>query len=235
MTVNEILQQLEEYGNPNTKKIYIKHGAPEPFFGVKVQDLKKILKKTKKNHELSLALYETGNSDAMYLAGLMADEKQISKETLQDWAEKAGWYMISEYTVAWIAAETSHGFELGLKWIESDKENIASAGWSTLANYAAITADEDLDIEKYSALLDRVEKEVHDAKNRASYAMNGFVIAVGSYIKELTEKAKTTGEKIGKVKVNMNGTACKVPLAATYIQKIEDKGRVGKKKKMARC
>ena len=54
------------------------HGAKEPFFGVKVGDLKKILKKTKKNHELSLELYKTGNSDAMYLAGLMADEKKIT-------------------------------------------------------------------------------------------------------------------------------------------------------------
>ena len=171
----------------------------------------------------------------MYLAGLMADEKQISKETLQDWAEKAGWYMISEYTVAWIAAETPHGFELGLKWIESDKENIASAGWSTLANYAAITADEDLDIKKYSALLDRVEKEVHDAKNRASYAMNGFVIAVGSYIKELTEKAKTTGEKIGKDKSKHERNSLQSSFGCYLYQKIEDKGRVGKKKKMARC
>lgn len=30
---------------------------------------KEILKKTKKNHELSLELFATGNSDAMYLAG----------------------------------------------------------------------------------------------------------------------------------------------------------------------
>ena len=78
MTTQEILSELEKYGNEQTKRTYIKHGATEPLFGVKVQDLKKILKKTKKNHELSLELYATGNYDAMYLAGLMADEKQIT-------------------------------------------------------------------------------------------------------------------------------------------------------------
>jgi len=79
MTANEILIELEKYGDVQTKKTLAKHGAREPFFGVKVADLKIILKKTKKNHELSLELYNTGNSDAMYLAGLMADEKKITE------------------------------------------------------------------------------------------------------------------------------------------------------------
>ncbi len=89
LSLKEVLSLLEEYGNEQTKKTLINHGAKEPFFGVKVADLKKILKKTKKNHELSLELFETGNSDAMYLAGLMADENQISKDQLQGWVKKA--------------------------------------------------------------------------------------------------------------------------------------------------
>ncbi|MFT7161922.1 MAG: hypothetical protein ACI9GZ_003109, partial [Bacteroidia bacterium] len=35
--------------------------------------------------------------------------------------------------------------------------------------------------------------------------------------------------------VDMGETACKVPLAKDYIQKVVDKGRVGKRKKSARC
>src|SRR5210317_1653137 len=106
MTKKEILQALEHFADPQTKKTFIRHGAKEPLFGVKVGDLKKILKKTKKNHQLSLELYETGNSDAMYLAGLMADEKQITKAQLYHWVENAYWYYLSEYAVAWVAAET---------------------------------------------------------------------------------------------------------------------------------
>ena len=235
MTVDEVMNQLEAFGDAQTKKTLMKHGAKEPFFGVKVQDLKKVLKKTKKNHELSLALYATGNSDAMYLAGLMADEKQISKATLQEWVENAYWSYLSEYAVPWVAAETPYGFELGLEWIESDKETIASAGWATLASNASVRPDEELDIDAYSALLDRVGETIHEGKNRARYAMNGFVIAIGSYIPALTEKAKAIGDKIGKVSVDMDGTACKVPLIKPYIQKVEDKGRIGKKRKTARC
>ncbi len=235
MNTRQVLKELEQYGDPNTKKTLMKHGAKEPFFGVKVADLKKILKKTKKNHELSLELFKTGNSDAMYLAGLMADEKQITEDQLNEWASQAYWYYLSEFAVAWVAAETAFGFELGLKWIESDQENIATAGWSTLSNYASITPDDQLDIKKYSALLDRVEKTIHGRKNRERYVMNGFVIAVGSYISALTAQASSVAKSIGKVQVEMGGTACKVPLAIDYIQKMVDQDRVGKKRKMARC
>lgn len=235
MTKEDILKQLEEYGDSQTKKTLMKHGAKEPFFGVKVADLKKILKKTKKNHELSLELYATGNSDAMYLAGLMADEKQITEAQLQEWVEQAYWYYISEYTVAWVAAETPFGFQLGLKWIESEEENIATAGWSTLAYYTAVNDDENIDIEVYSKLLDRVEKEVHSAQNRVRYTMNGFVIAIGTYLEALNPKSKKVAQAIGKVSVDVGGTACKVPLATQYIKKVEDKGKVGVKRKTARC
>jgi len=235
MTTKEILKELENYGNEQTKSTLIKHGAKESIFGVKVQDLKKILKKTKKNHKLSLELYATGNSDAMYLAGLMADENQITKEQLEDWAGKAYWSYLSEYTVPWITAETEYGFELGLNWIKSDEERIASAGWATLAYYAGVNQDEDLDIKTYSKLLDTVEKEIHGAQNRIRYTMNGFVIAIGSYIVELTEKASSVAKNIGKVNVEMGGTACKVPLATDYIKKVINRGSLGKKRKTARC
>jgi len=235
MTVNEVMEELKTFGNETTKRIFINHGAREPFFGVKVQDLKKIVKKIRKDYKLSLELYDTGNSDAMYLAGLIADETAMTKQDLQKWVKGAYWYMISDYTVPWIAAESNFGEELALEWIESDKEFIASAGWATLSNIVALKPDSELNINNLSALLDRVEENIHDAQNRVRYSMNGFVIAAGSYVKELTDKAIIIGNKIGKVQVDMGGTSCKVPLAPEYIQKVIARGNHGKKRKVARC
>ena len=235
MTADEILKELERFGDPQTKKTLLKHGAKEPFFGVKVADLKTILKKTKKNHQLSLELYDTGNSDAMYLAAMMADESKISATQLDNWAEKAYWYYLSAHAVPGVAAETAFGFELGLKWIQSDQECIATAGWATLASYAGVRKDEDLNIEAYSQLLDKVANEIHFAKNRVRLTMNLFVIAIGTYIKELTDKSKAIAIQIGKVTADMNGTACKVPMATEYIDKAILQGQIGKKRKSARC
>ena len=108
MTLAEIMISLEKSGDAQTKKTLMRHGAKEPFFGVKIAVLKTILKKTKKNHELSLQLYATGNSDAMYLAGLMADETKISKEQLNNWVKNAYWSYLNEFAVPWVASETRY-------------------------------------------------------------------------------------------------------------------------------
>jgi 3-methyladenine DNA glycosylase AlkD len=235
MTKEEVFKELESYGNEGTKNVLIKHGAREPFYGVKVQDLKKIVKKIKKDYHLSLELYDSGNSDAMYLAGLIADEKMMTRADLQKWVKGAYWYMISEYTVPWIAAESQYGLELAMEWIESDKENTAAAGWSTLSSLVSVKTDDELDLELFAKLMQRVEKEIHSSSNRVKYTMNGFVISVGAYVSGLTELSMKTAKKIGKVDVYMGKTSCKVPFAPEYLQKIIDKGRVGKKKKTARC
>ena len=65
--------------------------------------------------------------------------------------------------------------------------------------------------------------------------MNAFVITIGSTIKELNPKALEIAAKIGVVTVDLNGTACKTPLATEYIQKVADKGKIGAKKSTARC
>ena len=91
MTCQQILTELEQLGTESTKRTFLRHGAKEPLYGVKVEDLKKIQKKVKKNYELSLELYNSGNSDACYLAGLIADETKMTKQDLQHWAANASW------------------------------------------------------------------------------------------------------------------------------------------------
>jgi 3-methyladenine DNA glycosylase AlkD len=235
MTAQEIVEELKTLGSESIKKVLMKHGAREPFFGVKVEQLKKIQKRIKKDHALALALYDTGISDAMYLAGLIADDARMTRKDLDRWAGQAYWYMLSEYTVPWVAAEGSHGREAALEWIESKKENIAAAGWATLSGLVALKDDANLDLAELKKLLARVQKTIHQQPNRVRLTMNGFVISVGSYVKALTDLALDTGAKIGPVEVDMGGTACKVPFPPDSIQKVRARGALGKKRKTVKC
>lgn len=235
MTASEIVQELSTLGHDSYKKVMLNHGAQEPIFGVKVEDLKKYQKRIKKDYQLAKDLYDTGISDAMYLAGLIADDDRMTREDLQHWVENTGFSMHSEYTVPWVAAEGRHGRELALEWIESDQEGIAAAGWSTLSSLVALEADENLDLQELERLLERVETTIHQQPNRVRYVMNGFVIAVGSYVAPLTRRALEAAAKLGTVKVDMAGTACKVPGAAEYIRKVEQRGNLGKKRKTVKC
>jgi 3-methyladenine DNA glycosylase AlkD len=235
MTAEEIVQELKSLGIDSYKKVLLNHGAKEPVFGVKIEELKKIHKRVRKDYQLALDLYETGIYDAMYLAGLVADETRMTKKDLQRWADKANCYPISEYTVAWVAAESNHGREMALKWIDSKKESVASSGWATRSGLVALKDDAQLDMDELARLLQRVRKTIHQQPNRVRYVMNNFVIAAGSYVAELTELALQAGEEIGPVEVDMDGTACKVPYAPDYIRKVQARGSVGKKRKTVRC
>ncbi|HQR40896.1 MAG TPA: DNA alkylation repair protein, partial [Blastocatellia bacterium] len=127
------------------------------------------------------------------------------------------------------------GSDMARKWIESKKELVAASGCSTLSSLVSIRDDASLDIPGLGNLLDRVAKTIHSQPNRVRYTMNGFVIAAGSYVPALTDKALDVAKKIGVVSVNVGDTACKVPDAASYIRKVADRGKIGKKRKTAKC
>ena len=234
-TVSQIMAELKKKGSEQTRKIYTNHGAGDNIFGVKVADLKVIAKKIKGDQELACELYDTENFDAMYLAGLVADGSQMTKKQLNDWAKKSRWYMISEYSVPFVASENEAALDLAKKWINSKTECVTAAGWATYAGTLSVLDDDQLDLKEIKELLKKVEKEIDSAKNRVRYTMNGFVIAVGAYVEPLLKQAKATAKKIGKVEVEMGNTSCKVPLATDYIEKIESKGRIGKKRKTLKC
>lgn len=235
MNAAEVMAALKKKGSAQTKKTFARHGCPEPFFGVKVADLKVLVKKIKKDTPLAKELYRTGNSDAMYLAGLIGHGAELSRAELLEWAERAPWKMISEYTVPWMAAEHPEGWDIGIEWIDSPDDKISTAGWNTLAGWVSTREDRDLDLKAVERLLDRVVKTIHTAPNGTRYTMNGFVIAVGGAVKPMTKKALEAAAKVGTVEVDMGVSYCKVPAAADYIRKIVASGRHGRKRASVKC
>lgn len=235
MTAQQIVSEIEPLGTEGYCRILRNHGITGPLFGVKVEELKKYEKAIKKDYQLALDLYDTGIYDAMYLAGLIADETRMTKDDLRGWLERATCDAIAEYAVAWVAADGPHGWDLALEWIDAADEKAAVAGWGTLSSLVGVREDSKLDISALRQLLERVRTTIHDQPDRVRYKMNSFVIALGSGVAELTEEALSAAEEIGVVKVDMGNTACKVPFAPDYIRKVAEKGRIGKKRKTARC
>jgi 3-methyladenine DNA glycosylase AlkD len=235
MTLNQVMAELKAKGSESIKRIFMRHGAKEPFFGVKISDLKVIHKKIKGNQALAMELYATGNSDAMYLAGMVADGKKMTPAQLQNWVELAPWRMISGTTVPWVASEHPEAIPIALKWIDSPKESVACSGWSTLSSVAAVVPDDQLPVKQLSALLDRVVKTLKSAPNCVRYGMNEYVISVGTYVEPLADKAMATARKIGHVEVDMGDTSCEVPEAESSILKSRRGAPVAKKRKTVRC
>jgi len=236
-TIASVMAELKKKGSAQTRKIYARHGtATENMYGVNISDLKVILKKLKGEQELALGLFDTGNVDAMYLAGLIADGAKMSRKQLNRWAEKAvGLQMIAEYTVPWVTVENENARELALEWMKSKRESVAATGWNTYSGVLATRNDAELDVAEIEKLLSTVVNGIAGAQNRERYTMNNFVISVGAYVRPLLKQAKQAAKQLGNVSVDVGETACKIPVATEYIAKIEKMGRVGRKKATCKC
>lgn len=235
MTLQETMAELEALGSESIRKVLRKHGARDPFFGVRIGDMKPLLKRAKGDQALVRALWASGNSDAMYLAVLLADPAGFSKEELEAMVAQAYWPLLAEDGVAKLAAEGPYGRELGLAWIEREEEMVASAGWATLGGRCALLPDAELDLEELRGLLAEAVRRMPTAKNRVRYCVNNFVLAVGAYVLPLLEEAKAAARAMGPVEVDMGGTSCAVPAIVPYLEKMEAMGKLGKKRKALRC
>ena len=236
-TVHSILEHLKAKGSEKTRILYAKHGLPaERMYGVSMAELKTIAKTIKGDQALAMELYATGMMDAMYLAGMVASGAKMTRAQLQSWAKGAmGMPMIAEYTVPWVTVENAEGRVLAMEWMRSKDEQMACSGWCTYVGLMATKADDALDLKEIEGLLGTVVKEIGSAENRVKLTMNGFVIAVGRYVKPLTAKARSAARKLGVVEVDMGDTACEVSLATGAIEKVENAGKLGVKKKTIRC
>jgi len=235
MDFEKVMKELEELGKERTKKTYMRNGAREPLFGVATGAMKPIAKKIKINQALAEELYATGNYDAMYFAGVIADPKNMTEEDFERWINGAYFYMISDYVVAVTLAETEIAQTVADKWIASGEELKMSAGWSCYCWLLGNRPDTEFDSIKIENMLKQIENTIHESPERTKSAMNNFVYTVGVSFIPLHEKAVETAKVIGLVEIRKDNNKKSILNANESIQKEIDRGKLGFKRKYVRC
>ena len=229
-----IMTELEALGKERTKKIYMSNGAVEPLFGVNTGLMKSLKKDIKQNQVLAEQLYATGNYDAMYFAGVIAEPNLMTEQDYNRWIERAYFYMISDYVVAVTLAEAAIGEELAIKWIASGEDLKMSAGWSCYCWMLGNRKDESFQHETIDLLLQQVIGTIHTSPNRTKISMHLFITTVGISYQSLHEKALQAAKEIGLVEIESKGKEAYLNPLET-IKKEKQKGRIGFKRKYVRC
>ncbi|MEC1158496.1 DNA alkylation repair protein [Cytobacillus horneckiae] len=235
MDFETVMQELEALSKERTKKIYISNGAHEPLFGVATGAMKPIARKIKINQPLAEELYATGNYDAMYFAGIIADPKAMTESDFDRWMDGAYFYMLSDYVVAVTLSETDIAQDVADKWIASGDELRMSAGWSCYCWLLGNRKDNEFSESKISNMLDLVKNTIHDSPERTKSAMNNFLYTVAISYLPLHDKAAETAKEIGIVEVKRDKKKSSFLNAFESIQKEIDRGKLGFKRKYVRC
>ena len=211
----EVMAALEAAGTAQNRKIYARHGATEPLFGVSYAQLDALAKTHRGDHELGLALFATGNHDARQLAAKLVDPTRFTVGLANEWARAIDCYITAE-SVAAVVARSPHARSRSDQWRDRRSEWVASAGWSIVSHTAESSIWTTAELQ---GLVRQIEAEIHDRPNRVRHEMNQALITIALRSPGLRRQAVAAARRIGPVEVDHGETNCATPDAIAYIDK----------------
>lgn len=218
VTVAEVLRQLESLGSAavraqNAKNSPFGEGAGDNQFGVALGDIRTVAKKIRTNHALALALWDTGNVDAQFLATLLMEPKKLSGTEMDRLVRSVAYVRVADWLLSYVLANFPDKETLRERWMDDDNHWAARAGWQLTASRVAKSPD-GLDL---PALLDRIEAEMAGARPEVQWTMNNTLANIGIHNPKLRPRAIAIGEKLGVYRNYPVSKGCTSPFAPIWI------------------
>ncbi len=213
MTLEETLTQLEALGSERMRVQNTRHGAGDNQFGVRRGDVRKLAKKIKANHELALALWETGNIDARFLAILLIKPKTLSAAEMDRMVRSVTFVEVADWLNSYVVKQHPDKESLRQGWMATDNPMAARAGW-TLTAERVVKSPEGLDL---PALLDRIESEMGKAASEVQWTMNSCLAEIGIHFPDHRKRALAIGETLGIYRDYPVSKGCTSPFAPIWI------------------
>ena len=215
-TLKETLAQLESLGNEKVRAQNSKNGAGDNQFGVRLGDIRKLATKTKTNHALAIALWETRNIDARLLAILLINPKNLSGDELDRMVRSVNFVQVADWLNSYVVKNHPDKETLRQAWMEDDDPWAARAGWS-LTSERIGKNPEGLDL---PALLDRIESEMGNAAPEAQWTMNFCLAGIGIHFPKYRKRAIAIGETLGIYRDYPVSKGCTSPFAPIWINEM---------------
>lgn len=214
--VEEILDRLKSLGDSKVRERNAKAGAGENQFGLRMGDIRKLAKELKTDHNLGLALWQTGNLDARYLAILLMKPKELSSTQVEELMAQADFTGVADWFISYVIKKHPDREALRQKWMEDDNPWRARAGWSLTA--ARVEKEpQGLDI---PGLLDRIEAEMNEAPEQVRWTMNFCLAGIGINLEEYRQRTLSIGESLGAYRDYPVPKGCTSPFAPEWIREM---------------
>ena len=212
MTLKETLKQLEALGNEKMRSQSRKLRGDNQF-GVPLGDIRKLATKIRTNHELAIALWETGNVDARLLAILLMKPKSLSSTEMDRMVRSGTFVQVAEWLNSYVVKNHPDKEALRQVWMAADDPWAARAGWSLTSERVA-KSPEGLDV---PALLDRIESEMGGAAPEVQWTMNSCLAGIGIHFPKYRKRAIAIGEALGVYRDYPVSKGCTSPFAPIWI------------------
>jgi 3-methyladenine DNA glycosylase AlkD len=216
MTLKEALRQLEALGNEKMRRQNRKRGAGDHQFGVQLGDIRKLSTAIRTNHELAIALWDTGNLDARLLAILLIKPTRLSRDEMDRMVRSGNFVQVADWLSSYVVKSHPDKESLRQSWMEDDDPWAARAAWSLTSERIGKNPD-GLDL---PTLLDRIESEMGTAASEVQWTMNFCLAGIGIHFPEHRKRAIAIGEKLGVYRDYPVSKGCTSPFAPIWINEM---------------
>ncbi len=198
MKCGEILKKLKSMSDSENREGMKRFGINiENAFGVRIWDLRKIAKEIGADHQLAADLWETKNHEAMLLACLIDDPKQVTEKQMESWVKDFDSWDICDICCSNLFDQTQWAYKKAFEWSEREEEYVKRAGFVLIA--ALSVHDKKAGDKEFEQFFPVIKREATDERNFVKKAVNWALRQIGKRNKQLNKKAIKEAEKIKKI------------------------------------
>lgn len=212
-SVAGLMAELAALEDPKMRAVNEKHGDDH---GVNLGKLRAIAKRLKTQQELSVELWNTGDTAARLLALLICRPKAFTAGELDTMLREALVPKVNDWLVNYVVKKCAHAEELRQAWFFDPDPVVAASGWA-LTSERVVKKPEGLDL---PGLLDIIEAQMKSAPERLQWAMNFALAQIGIENPELRARALEIGERLEVLKDYPTPPNCTSPFAPAWINEI---------------
>jgi 3-methyladenine DNA glycosylase AlkD len=173
VTVEEILHELRQAGEPQRAAALKLSGATSPAFGVGLPALRSLAKRIGRDHRLALALWQTRVREARILASLIDEPDRVTEGQMDRWAESFDSWEICDQCCQNLFAYTAFAPDKVVGWTQRPEELVKRAAFVLVAVRAV--HDKRADDQTFADLLPTLVAAAHDdrlyVRKGASWAL----------------------------------------------------------------
>lgn len=195
-TVDEVLATLREHRDQSVlADMGPRYGIhTDQALGVPMRHMKQVAKPLGTDHELALALWDSGWYEARVVACLVDDPAQVTAEQMDTWCADFDNWAICDTVCFNLFDRTAHAWDKVHQWADRDEEMIKRGAFALLWGLAL--HDRASDDGQFADALPLVEREAVDDRHLVNKAVTMALRAVASKRPGLAAEVEALAERL---------------------------------------
>ena len=173
-----VMAELRAMARPESLAGMARYGIrTEQALGLSIYVLRPMARGLRNDHELALALWETGVHEARLLAGFIDDPRLVGEQQMEAWVAELDSWDVCDQLCSSLFDRTALAWDKAVEWAGREEEFVKRAGFVLMA--ALAVHDKAAPDDRYLALLPLIAREAGDERNFVKKAVNWALRQIG--------------------------------------------------------